>query len=297
MSTSIRTNDCSLKQREQHSSDEREADGNSTLQQVEQERKRDKEFTIDEDFFHSVIMPGVHSTVVVGLRQEHVPLFNLVFAMEIAIKKGTISDAERNYFFKEFTRIKNFHEWRLNQQRQVPNGFLTSVDRTPVPDYPERKRDLQRLYPTDTSLFEQLESLSKDITYADVSSLLYKKLFKSSAVPLIKQLNIGLALCPDIDWRSKVCQFMYEELQTIFDFSEDFAKLHSFIKTASWHMPVALLTQNSINIVNTVCSIASYYGVGLEVLRTDSAPTVKRKDNYYREQEISHRVNRIETQG
>jgi hypothetical protein len=85
--------------------DEREGDGNSTLQQVEPPGKREKEFTIDEDFFHSVIMPGVHSTLVVGLKQEHVPLFNLVFAMEIAIKKGTITEAERNHFFKEFTKI------------------------------------------------------------------------------------------------------------------------------------------------------------------------------------------------
>jgi len=50
-------------------------------------------------------MPGVHSALVVGLRQEHVPLFNLVFAMEIAIKKGSITEAERNHFIKEFTKI------------------------------------------------------------------------------------------------------------------------------------------------------------------------------------------------
>lgn len=62
---------------------------------------------------------------------------------------------------------------------------------------------------------------------------------------------------------------MYEELTTIFDFTEDLNKLHNFIKTASWSLPIALFTSNSINIVNTVCSIASYYGVGLEVLRTD----------------------------
>ena len=66
-----------------------------------------------------------------------------------------------------------------------------------------------------------------------------------------------------------ICQFMYEELTTIFDFTEDLTKLHNFIKTASWSIPIALFTSNGINIVNTVCSIASYYGVGLEVLRTD----------------------------
>jgi|LauGreDrversion4_2_1035121.scaffolds.fasta_scaffold423307_1 hypothetical protein len=31
-------------------------------------KRRDKEFTIDEDFFHSVIMPGIYTTVVAGIR-------------------------------------------------------------------------------------------------------------------------------------------------------------------------------------------------------------------------------------
>lgn len=43
---------------------------------------------------------------------------------------------------------------------------------------------------------------------------------------------------------------------------------------------MALFTGNSINIVNTVCSIASYYGVGLEVLRTDFQQSIKRMEHY-----------------
>lgn len=120
--------------------------------------------------------------------------------------------------------------------------------------------------------------LGKDYTYREASDLLYRRMFKKERreddrvwldFPLIKKIIIGF-LCPDNEWRSKLCQFVYEELTTIFDFTEELGKLHSFIKTASWNMPIALFTQNSINIVNTVCSIASYYGVGLEVLRTDN---------------------------
>ena len=136
------------------------------------------------------------------------------------------------------------------------------------------------MFPDLRKLFETLESkIKSDFTYKAVSSLLYKKLFKKDSeddslkkwrdLPLMRKLLVGF-ICPDNEWRSKICQFVYEELQTIFDFNEDFNKLHNFIKTASWNLPVALFTQNSINIVNTVCSIASYYGVGLEVLRTDS---------------------------
>lgn len=51
------------------------------------DHKKEKEFTIDEDFFHSVIMPGIYSTLVAGLRQEYVALFNLLFSLEISLKK------------------------------------------------------------------------------------------------------------------------------------------------------------------------------------------------------------------
>ena len=54
-------------------------------------KKKDKEFTIDEEFFHSVIMPSIYSTIVAGIKQEHVSLFNLIFSLEIALKKTTVN--------------------------------------------------------------------------------------------------------------------------------------------------------------------------------------------------------------
>lgn len=89
---------------------------------------------------------------------------------------------------------------------------------------------------------------------------------------------------------------MFEELTTIFDYTEDLTKLHNFIKTASWSIPIGLFTSNSINIVNTVCSIASYYGVGLEVLRTDFQQSIKRLPNYPRSKAVeSNTISRIFT--
>jgi hypothetical protein len=79
-------------------------------------------------------------------------------------------------------------------------------------------------------------------------------------------------------------------LSTIFDFTEDLTKLHNFIKTASWSLPVALFTANSINIVNTVCSIASYYGVGLEVLRTDYQQSIRKRHTYTANKNIDENV-------
>ena len=101
--------------------------------------------------------------------------------------------------------------------------------------------------------FETLEiKIGKEFLYKDVSSLIYLRFFKKDhnedeylikwrQLPLIKKINIGF-VCPDNEWRSKLCQFVYEELTTIFDFTEDLNKLHNFIKTASWNLPIALFT-------------------------------------------------------
>ena len=67
--------------------------------------KPDKEFTIDEEFFHSVIMPGIYTTIVSGIRQEYLPLFNLIFSLEIALKKGSITEEEKGFFTSKFFKI------------------------------------------------------------------------------------------------------------------------------------------------------------------------------------------------
>ena len=53
-------------------------------------------------------MPGVTSTIVAGIKQEHISLFNLIFAMEIALKKGSITEEEKTFFFLNFMSIRNY---------------------------------------------------------------------------------------------------------------------------------------------------------------------------------------------
>ena len=148
----------------------------------------------------------------------------------------------------------------------------------------KHKRDLLRQYPDVRKLLETLEvRISGDYEPKEITSILYKRLLKDTdfkELPLIKKINVGF-ICPDEEWKPMLTQFVYEELTTIFDFTEDLSKLHNFIKTASWSLPVALFTSGSINIVNTVCSIASYYGVGLEVLRTDYQQSIKKHPHFY----------------
>jgi len=67
-------------------------------QRHKKKKRKDKEFTIDEEFFHSVIMPTIFSTVVAGLKQEHIATFNLLFALEIAIKKTTVTSEDKEFF-------------------------------------------------------------------------------------------------------------------------------------------------------------------------------------------------------
>lgn len=73
--------------------------------------------------------------------------------------------------------------------------------------YTELKKDLLRVYPDLRKFFEVFEVKMgrKDFTYGDASDCLYKQLLKAKdAMHLIKQLNIGF-ICPDSEWRSKVC--------------------------------------------------------------------------------------------
>lgn len=68
----------------------------------EAKRATIREFTIEDEFFHSTVMPTLVATVCAGLRQENYPIFTLLFAFEIGIKKGTIEPKERAFFLKHF---------------------------------------------------------------------------------------------------------------------------------------------------------------------------------------------------
>lgn len=59
-------------------------------------------------------MPGIYHTIVAGLRQEHIAMFNIIFSIEIALKKGSISEGEKVFFFTQLKSINNYFDWRLN---------------------------------------------------------------------------------------------------------------------------------------------------------------------------------------
>jgi len=85
---------------------------------------------------------------------------------------------------------------------------------------------------------------------------------------LIMQINFGF-LCPDHEFKSKLTQFMYEELSEVLEFSEETATLNNFLQIADWNYPIALHCFSSVNSINLLTSFACHYNVGLQILRTD----------------------------
>ena len=161
--------------------------------------------------------------------------------------------------------------------------MTSKIDRS---EYIKQKRHLVRLYPKYRELFEKIDDTVE--TYKDMMNIIFRD--DQEKQSLMEDINLRF-LCPDDEFRSKICQLVYEELLAIFDFSEDPVKLHSFIKTASWPYPVAVKACESINIVNTICSIASFYGVGLEVIRTDTVNPILTDQNYRANQVIKANLN------
>ena len=244
----IRDLTMNLKNKDEDSEHESDGDGGLSSQ-PKKKKKSDREFTIDEEFFHSVIMPSIYSTIVAGIRQENTGLFYLVFALEIAFKKTTVTRDDLDFFLDQFFKIQRHKQWRNHEVSFIQKNYKVEREK-----YNKIKSMLLRYYPDTRKVFEIIDiQLGTSFSYKDLSSIIYKRILKEELKDesLIKKINVAL-LCPNDEFKSLLCQFVHEELSTIFDFTEDLTKLHNFIKTASWSLPVALFTSNSINIVNTV---------------------------------------------
>jgi hypothetical protein len=134
------------------------------------------------------------------------------------------------------------------------------------------RRELSRLYPDVGKQFvAKLEAdLGERFRYADAALHIYTT-FKDATLgrlPLVQEICLGF-VCPDHEFKSKLTQFVYERLSDVFEFSEEYSRLHQFLRRAAWKRPIALEACNHVNVVNTVSSIAQHYGVALDVIRSD----------------------------
>lgn len=191
----IRDLTMNLKNKDDSSDGDEDDDENMTPQVHKKDRKHkskpknDREFTIDEEFFHSVIMPSIYSTIVAGIRQENIALFNLLFAMEIALKKTTVTRDDIEFFLTQFFKLPSYKEWRGSKV------FVNNTDKVEKNSYNKFKSHLLKQYPDTRKVFEIIEvQLGSSFFYKDLSALIYKRILKEELKndSLIKKINCSL---------------------------------------------------------------------------------------------------------
>lgn len=203
------------------------------------------DFVVDNEFFYNYVVPNVYAVICSGYKQENISLFNLIFALEIGKQRKTVTNDEFDFFFKNFLKFPNHKDWRKSN-----TNFIRFTDKMDKSQFIRLKRNQIKLYPKRRRLYEDFSDVS--YTYREILDIINKYFEKESdELTLMETINLRF-LAPDDEFRSKICQIVYEELLSIFDFNEESIKLHSFIKTASWSYPIAIRTHESINIVNTI---------------------------------------------
>lgn len=230
--------------------------------------KQTPQVNIDLKFFQTNLIPKLHQTLATTIRQDSsAPLFNLIFAIRVSLLRERIAKKESIYFLQQLLLLKDFHDWRrtevdfVDMEEHIPKSRLLQI-----------KREASRLLPEAGKQFvERLEKeLGQEYKYQEASLRIFH-LFKEepfTKFSLFQEICLGF-LCPDHEFKSKLTQFVYTELSDVFEFTEEFSRLHHFLSRAAWRVPIALLPVSHVNLVNTVSSIAKHYGVGLDVIRAD----------------------------
>ena len=77
-----------------------------------------------------------------SLKVELNPLFNMIYAIKLALKKKDVTEGEVEYFFKQLILLKNFEKWRNIEQDLV--AMDEKVDKTKFLQF---KRELIKIYP------------------------------------------------------------------------------------------------------------------------------------------------------
>ena len=225
----IRDLTMNLKNKEDSSDGEDEEGDNMTPPANKREKrkpKNDREFTIDEEFFHSVIMPSIYSTILAGIRQENIGLFNLVFSLEIALKKTTVTREDIEFYLFQFFKMPEYKDWR-NQNK----NFVNNSDNVDHDEYHRLKSQLLKHYPDTRKAFEIIDiQLGSSFSYKDLSGLVYKRILREELKEesLMKKINFAL-ICPNDEFRALLCHvcFMknYQQSLTSLKISQNYITL------------------------------------------------------------------------
>jgi hypothetical protein len=224
---------------------------------------------LDEEFFSTQVIPQVHSVVTSGIKVQLVHLYNLILAIKLAYKKKEISEGEIEFFFKQLFLFKGFEGWR-NLQHDMIN-MDEKVDKTRFLSY---KRELIKIYPENGRKVAEIieKEIGQTFSYREASRILNFRIFAegseiSKSLKMFEVINVGF-LCPDHEFKTRLTQLVYEQLSSVFMFSEQPMKFHDFVKLAAWTHPIALIPHRSLNTLNAISSMAYFFGLELELIRS-----------------------------
>lgn len=91
---------------------------------------------VDLDVIIDHVILNVYSVVCSGYAKENIPLFNLIFALEIGQERGTVTNEEYDFFFKNFLKFENYKQWR-----QSNTNFVRLVDKMDKSEFIRLKRN------------------------------------------------------------------------------------------------------------------------------------------------------------
>ena len=136
------------------------------------------DFTLDEEFFSTQVIPQIYGVMQASLKQELNPLYNLIYAIKLACKKKDITDGEVEYFFKQLFLLKNFEKWRNIEQDLV--NMEDKVDKTRFLQY---KRELIKIYPEQgRKIIEYIEKeIGQTFPFKEASRILNFRIFAAGS--------------------------------------------------------------------------------------------------------------------
>lgn len=78
------------------------------------------------------------------------------------------------------------------------------------------------------AFIDNLEAdIGQEFKYSEASMSMFRlmKDGEFSQLNIMQEINFGF-ICPDHEFKAKLTQFVYETLSNVFDFSEEYSRLH-----------------------------------------------------------------------
>jgi len=237
---------------------------------------------VDEEFFSNYFLPNVWFVLISSIPYDHIPFFNLVLSTNIAIKRNSMDVNDQKFLFEVFLGCQDFINWKTKDifknvsPNFRPENLKYIAEKIKVYDRKELKPLIDKLW----KLYVKVQPSDDLKPY--VHELLKEEL---SELPTSQKLLASL-FSHHSDFKAKCNQFIFEELSSIFTYQDEPIRIHSFIKVGSWHIPMSMFSSSNINMINTFCSIASFYGVDLEVIESLKGEISSKKKHQYIEETI-----------